>query len=337
MKKTILGVCGGNGVILHAFKEQLLANVEPRAIFHTKGDQQWNLNFDTPIQKSLNWLDESGVKCIVGAPDCGHSSVLSYSRAKKMGNAKDNKSLTMFFQAIHKFKPRIWLMENLPALLNQISEDDFKKQFPKYRFIFHKTSVSEYGNSQKSRVRLVIVAIKKGIASKYLGHFDKIYKVRSLMTTRELMRGLNGDDEALFDLREDEDTVVCMEKDGIKLNLRQIEDIWLGDYKEYYRWPMPGTKMKTLPGVYRNKADDYPFTARKQNRQFNFDGKMLTPRQLARIQGVPDEFKLWYGRDQKLYCINKARATVTKCPPYEIGLWFSECLKKSNILKTYKT
>jgi len=54
---------------------------------------------------------------------------------------------------------------------------------------------------------------------------------------------------------------------------------------------------------------------------------MMTPRQLARIQGVPDDFKIWFDKTSRTLSINKGRVSVTKAPPYEIGIWFKNTLQ----------
>ena len=45
MNLQVLGVNGGNGIILHPFKNQLIRNIEPRGVFKTPGNAQWKLNF----------------------------------------------------------------------------------------------------------------------------------------------------------------------------------------------------------------------------------------------------------------------------------------------------
>ena len=116
--------------------------------------------------------------------------------------------------------------------------------------------------------------------------------------------------------------------DGKQLTLKQTKKVWNKQYKGEKRWAMPGTKMKNLPGVYRNMRDEPPMTARKETRQFDHKGNALSPRQLATIQGIPEKFKLHYDDEQWNYWLNKARVTVTKCPPYEIGLWFKNKIKE---------
>ena len=119
----------------------------------------------------------------------------------------------------------------------------------------------------------------------------------------------------------------------------KIEDItleWLTKRKGKSRWEVTDRNFSTAPGVYRNLEDSYPSTARKSNRQFSPTGTMMTPRELARIQGVPDDFIIFmdspYSKDMK-YWINKGRATVTKCPPYEIGKYIYKLIHNYKWMK----
>jgi site-specific DNA-cytosine methylase len=322
----VLGVCGGNGVLLYPFKDNLIGNIEPRSIFKTPDYIQWKLNFpNIDFAWKLSQFSELYKKpdIIIGAPDCGHSSILAYSRAKKMSNPKKNESLNIFFESIKKYKPKIWLMENLPPLLDTITEEDFKTNFPDYKFIFMICPVSEFGNSQIHRKRLLVIGIKKdsGIPKKY---FQFPFKIHELKTCGELLKGLHyHEDEGICHVRENLSDIITLYA-GFKINLSDCREEWLR--RGTKRWKVEGRNFENAPGVYLNPKDDFPATARKQNRQFNHKGYMMSPRELGRIQGVPDEFKLWYDGNKKRYCINKARVSVTKCPPFEIGTWFRKCI-----------
>lgn len=325
----VLGVCGGNGVILHPLRNsKILGNIEPRSVFHTKDNVQWRLNFRAPFENDLS-SRYAGVNVIVGAPDCGHSSVLSYSRAKKLSNPKDNDSLRMYIRALKIYKPKMFLMENLSKML-----EAYPTLIPflekKYRVIQYKQSVSFWGNSQVSRVRLVLVGIRKD------QDLDLIYKVISeessreyqLKTSGELISGIDPE-KTTGHIREPDDYEIPLYYQGKrKLTTLEAKNIWNTVYNGKTRWEVNMDKMKCQPGVYRNLENEYPKTARKQNRQFNHLGEMLTPRELARIQGVPDNFKLNFEEDNLLYWINKGRVTVTKTPPYEIGVWFNRILTR---------
>lgn len=334
---TVLGVNGGNGVILHQFLRKpfkLLGNIENRSLFKTPENIQWKANFkEIPLEKTLNAKFIIGVKpdVIIGAPDCGHSSILSYSRAKKKGNAKENASLTMFLKSIGVLRPKIFIMENLSALLEQYTEEDFKKGFPKYRFIFLHGSVGHFGNSQLTRKRLLVIGIKK----RYYKEVKKYFKLPKLDKSKLKYSGeLIGDlmrqypRPTLCHVREINNTIITLYA-GKKMKLSDIQERWITELAFKKRWPVEDRNFKNAPGVYKNLESDYPSTARKQNRQFNHAGQMMSPRELGRIQGVPDFFNLVFLPSNPQYWINKGRVSVTKCPPYEVGTWAYHSLKKA--------
>jgi len=335
----VLGVCGGNGVLLYPFRKYLIGNIEPRSAFKTPDNIQWKLNFgDIPLENELDAVPFNGENpdVIIGAPDCGHSSILSYSRAKKLGDPTKNDSLNMFFSSLWLYKPKAFLMENLPIMLQNLGDERLAELEKEYHLVIFKDSVSKFGNSQITRERLVIIGVNRQSlvnARKVTKLFKRIYPVRELKTSSELINDLPFENKFFGQIRESDDTVVCMSYKGKKLNLGEVRDIWNNEYEGQKQWAMPGTKMKNLPGVYRNLPDQPPKTVRKQNRQFTPEGYQMSPREMARIQGVPDKFKIWIDLERLGYSINKGRVTVTKCPPYEIGRWFYKQLKKSEIWK----
>ena len=125
MKLKILGICGGNGVILYPFrKAEILGNIEPRTVFHTPNDIQWQLNFKCNQDKTAEAQYASDlVNVVVGAPDCGHSSVLAYSRGKALGDPNENASLQLYVDSVNKYQPMFFLMENLPRMLDNWGSD----------------------------------------------------------------------------------------------------------------------------------------------------------------------------------------------------------------------
>jgi len=335
-KLKVLGVMGGNGVILHPFKEYLIGNIEIRSIFHSKGDIQWKLNFnDIPYYKTIKEIRQnvkSDIDVIIGAPDCGHSSILSYSRRKALSDPKDNKSLELYSKCVNKFKPTFFLMENLPKLLDTYDNDFCNNLFKGYNLRYLVSSVSGYGNSQKDRIRLLIIGINREkipTALDYIQYqISQIYKINELKTTGELLKGLYEEDIEFGHVRENLNSIITLYA-GFKISLKDVQKIWQNNPK-LSRWVVEDRKFTTAPGVYRNTQNKFPATARKANRQFNPEGLQMSPRELARIQGVPDSFKIYIDPNNIQYWINKGRATVTKTPPYEIGQWFFE-----NMIKIY--
>lgn len=326
---NVLGICGGNGVILYPFRKYLIANLETRSLFKTTGNPQWKANFgeiplinEATAEKCWEKYDKLNLKSpdvIIGAPDCGDSSILSYSRRKKLGNPKENLSLLLYFESIDRLKPKIFLMENLPKLLETITKDDFTEIFNQYELIYHTCSVSQWGNSQIARVRLVLIGVRRDIKTPELVKcLSKPYKVRSLKYSGKL--GLNMGAATGQETEHPSESITLYA--GYKDKISNITWEWNTRLRGKKRWTVEGRKFSTAPGVYRNLADDYPATARKANRQFNPNGSMMSPRELARIQGVPDRFIIYMEKARLNYWINKGRVTVTKTPPMEISRWF---------------
>lgn len=318
----VLAINGGNGVFVHPLKKYLVGNIEPRGIFHTKGDKQWKSNFNQKISRDSKPFRGLRIDVIIGAPDCGHSSVLSYSRSKKMSDPNLNDSLNLFVAEVNAFSPLLFFMENLEKGVDKM---DLPSLFPNYHFRVITGSVTMYGNSQKSRKRALVIGAKN---KKHLKYFKKPTNLKPLKTTQELLKGLRKPDLNLGNLREDINSTITL-YGGYKETLLNIQKAWQSHNDS--KWVVKDRNFKTAPGVYRNRPLDYPRTARKANRQFNHWGLMMSPRELARIQGVPDSFKIHMEIDSATYWINKGRATVTKCPPYEMGLWI-----KRKLLKLWK-
>ena len=156
---NILGVSAAQGALLfpflHSKKYKILANIEPRGVFHTSCESQWKLNFrDIPFYRGfcLQEFDEK-VDIVVASPDGGIASIMRLSKV--------NKSLNLVIQSILHYKPKIFLIENLPRLLSLLPKEYLQKTLEDYKLIFHERSVLDYGNSQESRKRLLIIGVHK--------------------------------------------------------------------------------------------------------------------------------------------------------------------------------
>lgn len=335
MKKLrILGVCAGQGALLFPFKKNLLGNIEIRGVFHTPGEEQWKLNFgDIPFYKGfcLQEFDEK-VDIIISSPDCGAASVMRLSKVKELGNPKDNRSLNLVIASILKYKPKIFLIENLPRLLTLLPKDFFEETFKDYKLIFHERSVSDYGNSQVSRKRLVIVGVHKKTGKKYLDAFNEVFQVKTPTITRNLLNDYQNPLNynipiektlAMYDYRK-----LPAKKN---LTVRKIQLLWNSDFKNEKKWPIKTAKMSTLPGVYRLELDKAPLTLRPADRQFRPDGYPLGILDFKAIMGFPKAYKIFMDEGNYLYWLNKARYTIAKGSVYEISIWFKRCLKNVNI------
>jgi site-specific DNA-cytosine methylase len=332
---NILGVSAAQGALLfpflHSKKYKILANIEPRGVFHTSCESQWKLNFgDIPFYRGfcLQEFDEK-VDIVVASPDCGIASIMRLSKVKELGKPKDNRSLSLVIEGINYYKPKIFLIENLPRLLSLLPNEYLQEALKDYKLIFHERSVSDYGNSQVSRKRLVIVGVHKKAGKKYLNAFNEVFQVKTPKLTRDLLfvspYGSNYNIPiektlAMYDYRK------LPEKKN--LTVEKIQVLWNSAFKNEKKWPIKTAKMSTLPGVYRLELDKPPLTLRPADRQFRPDGYPLGINDFKVIMGFPKKFKIYIDQENYLYWLNKARYTIAKGSVYEVGLWFKKCIKR---------
>lgn len=333
----VLGVCAGGAALLFPFKNStkynILGNIEPRGVFHTSREEQWKANFKgIPFLKGYELPKDWHPDIILSSPDCGSCSVMRLSKSKALGDPKSNKSIQLVFQAIQYYEPALFLIENLPRLLSLISKEMLTDFFKDYKLIFHERSVSDYGNSQVSRKRLVIIGVHKKTGKKYLNAFNEVFQVKTPTITRNLLNDYQNPlnyniplDKtlAMYDYRK-----LPKKKN---LTVRKIQLLWNSDFKNEKKWPIKTAKMSTLPGVYRLELDKAPLTLRPADRQFRPDGYPLGILDFKAIMGFPKAYKIFMDEGNYLYWLNKARYTIAKGSVYEISIWFKKCLKKANI------
>lgn len=336
-KFNLLGICAGQGALLFPFlrskKFNLLGNIEPRSVFHTKSESQWKANFKgIPFLKGYELPEDWHPDIILSSPDCGSCSVMRLSKSKTLGDPKSNKSIQLVFQAIQYYEPALFLIENLPRLLSLISKEMLTDFFKNYKLIFHERSVSDFGNSQVSRKRLIILGVHKKTGKKYLNAFDEVFQVKTPKLTRDLLfvspYGSNYNIPiektlAMYDYRK------LPEKKN--LTVEKIQVLWNSAFKNEKKWPIKTAKMSTLPGVYRLELDKPPLTLRPADRQFRPDGYPLGINDFKAIMGFPKKFKIYIDQENYLYWLNKARYTIAKGSVYEVGIWFRKCIKKAQI------
>lgn len=323
----ILGICAGQGALLFPWRKQLLGNIEPRSVFHTQKEEQWRLNFgEIPFLR--NELPEKWhPDIILSSPDCGASSTMRLSKAKELGNPEKNKSIQLVIEGIMQYQPKVFMIENVPRLMNLMPEKIWQEALPNYHISFNVNSVSDFGNSQVSRKRLIIIGIKN-TAKSYIGCFDIIFSVNTPKLSRFILEAANMQPLIPFD------KVLAMydyRKLPKKKNLtvKEIQHLWTHDFKDEKKWPIKTAKMQTLPGVYKLDPDKPPLTLRPADRQFRPDGLPLGIQDFKNIQGFPKRFQIYLPEENYLYWLNKARYTIAKGAVYEVGIWFKKCIKKS--------
>jgi site-specific DNA-cytosine methylase len=333
----VLGISAGQGALLYPFMNKegfkVLGNIESRGVFHTTGEEQWKLNFgDIPFTKG-DYIEGIKPQLIVSSPDCGASSVMRLSKVKKLGHPEENESLNLVINGIIKYLPTVFVIENLPRLMSLIPRYFFEQTFWSYDIIIHEVSVKEFGNSQVSRKRLIIIGVKKGVSRGLKNHLERIYSLKELKFTRGCLKPAQFKGNyinympplnktlAMYDYRK------LPEKKN--LTVKQIHKLWNTDFKDEKKWPIKTAKMSTLPGVYKLDPDKYPLTVRPSDRQFRPDGYPLGTEDYKSIMGFPEEYKIYMDDStpkEYLYWLNKSRYTLCKGSVYEVGQWLYETL-----------
>lgn len=337
-KRTILGLSAGSGISLFPFKEscEILGNIETRSDFYINGEPlQYNLNFprssmSTNVHAYKTLLSSADI--VMSQPKCGNSSVLALSRGKKMTSHVGDPSLDLALKGIVYLSPKVFLLENLPALLNTYSKEELREHFKDYRLNFHIGSVTQFGNSQTTRKRLVITGTLKSLKGSKRIHeaLSSPFQVNTPTYTENLIKDipLNGDFIPPFNER-------IAIYGGRQMTYEEIRQFWLA-HPHSTRWAVIGENFATAPGVYRDHLSKPPLTIRKSNRCFSPFGITYSPRERARIQGLPDDFLICdpdTHPNLKLKTLfNKGCAAVTQGPPYEIGLWFRTVLQNQNFI-----
>jgi site-specific DNA-cytosine methylase len=321
MGYEVLGISSGNGVILYPMRDSVIGNIESRADYYiSKKPIQWKLNFPNAFMET-GPLPEVRPQVIIGHPKCGISSMLALSRGKSFKSHKGEPSLDLFFQAIDKYNPEVFFLENLSKFLKTYPKEVLKEKFKDYYLVYWDNSVAHWGNSQLSRVRLVLMGIKLHLVPPE--HTPFTLPGINLKCTKELLKDLptNGH------FREPLGERIAI-YGGRKMTISQIQQFWLKNPSKT-RFPTDN-HLGSAPGVYRNLSIGQPATVRKGNREFNPQGLPMSPRERARIQGVPDSFLI---ADPNLFphisfktLLNKGRITLGSSPPYEIGLWIKGIL-----------
>lgn len=331
MKVDILAVCGGNGSWLYPMRKHLIGNIEIRSVFHTPDNIQWKDNFgEIPYWRNSGDL-MTFPDVIVGAPDCGSSSMMALTRQKEFSDPLKNDSFFTFFEEIKYMGPGIFFMENLPKARESVESMAWIKE--RYHLKFIIGPVTLWGNSQKGRVRMIVMGISKSFPVNHKliwKHITKDLKEHEPKTTKELLEGLSEENLGKINghITEPNFSEKITMYAGFKCTLEEAKNFWKNNPGQK-RFLTQNRKYSSAPGVYRNLANEYPQVARKANRQFNPNGIQMSPRELARIQGIPDKFKIhWNQYDGEIkFWVNKGRTTVAKCPPYEVGIWISNALK----------
>ncbi len=173
---TAMGFTGGIGSMLVGAARngfRVVGNIEWRDYYRWKfnpGDNTFVRNYpgafiargpsDVPSGLMPTTIDYA-----VGHPECGMYSLLSaplVNRSKDFESRKtDVGDIPLFLEYVRDYKPRFFLMDDLPGSFEALPMSDYVDMLPEYDLFPEWISNWAYGNIQKHRNRMFIVGALK--------------------------------------------------------------------------------------------------------------------------------------------------------------------------------
>ena len=185
------------------FKQYLKGNISREELYSYIPDEVLNtvinmtMSEETMPQlfKSINKLIKnqkvSQVDLIVGGPPCQAYSLVGRAvKGEKMKNDPRNYLYKLYLQVLERYKPKMFVFENVPGLLNANNGKyfaDMKMAFEKagYNLKYDVLNAKDFGVLQ-SRQRVILIGWKKTLGMQYPA-FEQIksnYKVKDLLHTK---------------------------------------------------------------------------------------------------------------------------------------------------------
>lgn len=305
--KAIGITCGIGSMLIGARRAgfEVVGNVEWRKYYHVKGDDGKNTfteNFPGAFfKKTLDDLTEDEIKAMMhadiamGHPECGNFSTLQTSK-RSAELLKDPGDIPLFVDLVARFKPRFFVMDDLPKAFGAFPMEEYAKRLPEYDLFPEWISNYGYGNIQKYRKRMFMIgALKTEKFTFRPGEFDHNETIRQriegveglpnhvLMADDRIIRGWSAHH---FGIQREDNKVTLGE---IK---EQFKDFPVGQNFPYIN---RFGESKIRPGYRRIRLDGpAPVMtgggAALDNHYKEDTMDPFTIRERARIQGCPDDF-----------------------------------------------
>lgn len=266
----------------------------------------------------------SEVDLVVGGPPCQAYSLVGRAR-KCMDNDPRNELYKLYLQVLQKYKPAMFVFENVPGLLNASGGRylrDMLAGFDSlgYDLNYKIVSASDYGVLQR-RQRLILVGWKKGSSL----HYPELHKVNKDYTVQDIFEDLpdicpgESSDQYKTNTINEYLTVTGIRKKGDVLTwhlartntdrdreiYRRAIEAWNSSHKRFKYSDLP-TELRTHKNVngfldrFKVVAADLP-TCHTMMAHISKDGhyyihpditqaRSITVREAARIQSFPDNF-----------------------------------------------
>ena len=305
--KALGMICGIGSMLIGAKRQgyEILGNVEWRKYYHTgtfeanfPGSFMANTLNDIPEDKVEECM---GVDLLIGHTECGNFSNMRANKSNRIDEG-DKGDIPQFIEAVQKFRPKFFVMDNLPKSLLVADWMYYFEELPDYEFHFEWVSNYGYGNIQKNRKRLFVIGAKRELGFYFIpGEFnhdttilDRISNIPDWAENHdslELDAIYNGWGRYQFDPSFADKSV-----DENRLTLRQFQE-FIEEYPNNINFPYYNKKKERKFKIGFSKTDVNRHAlvlsggGACYDNHFRSDTLMpFTIRERARIQGCPDDF-----------------------------------------------
>lgn len=173
---TAMGITCGIGSMLVGARDlgfQVLGNIEWRDYYRFRVGRPSTFTHNFPgafqargVRDVPSDLIVEGVDFLAGHPECGRYSQLSMTVVAGDGKYKETRGedvsdLPLFLKYVAMFKPRFFLMDDLPASFKPLPMSEYVRMLPDYDLFPEWISNWGYGNIQKYRNRMFVVGARK--------------------------------------------------------------------------------------------------------------------------------------------------------------------------------
>lgn len=311
MTLKAIGITCGIGSLLVGAKQagfEVVGNLEWRKYYHLQDDRGRNTfkeNFQGAVFKE-NFRDLElpeiermmGADIALGHPECGRFSRLSGSVTTRDARAQDPGDIPLFVELVSKFKPRFFVMDDLPKSFTAYPMEKYHELLPDYDLFPEWVSNWGYGNVQKGRDRMFMLGALRSERWVFVpGESEHGLKVKDVLEDLPTPRkGANIPNQDPHD-----NSLDCFR--ALNLGGFRKKNTW-GAVQEYFadkkggftlEYPTADGRLVKRIGFLKGHWDGPAHVLTGGNATMHAErNEPYTVRERARIQGFPDDF-VFYG------------------------------------------
>lgn len=306
--KAIGLTCGIGSMLVGARQAgfDIQGNIEWRRYYHrpdSQGRNTFQENFPGAIfpYKEEELTEEErarffGADIALGHPECGNFSQLSNVNPDKSDDPAD---IPLFVDLVAKFKPRFFVMDDLPKSFRAFPISEYIDRLPEYDLFPEWISNYFYGNVQKNRNRMFMIGALKSenwaFVPNEFDHEVTIEKVLGDLPEPTVGSTFNHDKHTLTEFSSRSKSMATKGRG---------QDVTFEELREYVRDNPEGHIFKYITDTGAVKPRPGQARAYWEGHAHVLDGVSIqfhpvrclpfTVRERARLQGFPDDF-IFYG------------------------------------------